>query len=755
MLEFVSDAYTQTKWSNAPSSTLSSQLSSLEERLNQGRLHHTAYGPIPHNLHSTLEASYGAPSPPESSVSRDLSRSGSHHTGPTYHSSNIIYSEEDRQQSDIRAPTPIGGLILPSSRNASYTVVQGGRPPQQRSHSGHVHRDSIIAQDAANRDFGDLYGEGRESRLGNHSYEPGNCSSSISASASAPTFPTIGAKLATAGLPVSSSSGGIALTSQALAAIDHQYSAPGSSADGAAYTHEAPIMASAARMRLPGRLTSSPPRASSVAGHKRGPSMEPKITATGPAGSGLAPPSGMMAKHRANSSLDPEMMRNSSSMPQMFPPSGPVPFGPPSSLQPFNDHHRVRSGSAVSDAATVTGWPHHNRATTAFPPQHGNGSSGSLGSSEYLSEQASQRRRLRRTSMSQQQQLAQLQAQREAAFSVAGSNTQPPSRSASRLSGVSNEGGNGSQQGRSRSKARSRAGSASVHDAIPTVKDDIFSDDALNETSKQHSSSIPHSHSQPALLSGRPVGSLAPPPGAGVGKGRISPLMPLSNVTNVQASSATSSEFPSSMSEGNLALPKPSFGRTASATSLTSTGTRLSETSSSHHTTSSGHPSRHPSRQTNLSSGSGFSSAQSLAQGHHSQDEDTQQPVQQPVQQQAQRLMGHAHESSYSSSSASGGELLAQLEEEPQREDDRKGAHRRLYIALRDDLPPTELARFERYVHRYDAGEIPIDGPRGLINRVKKLLLLTDPTLRQRPADLRRRKDLARAFENVVKNDLE
>jgi hypothetical protein len=83
----------------------------------------------------------------------------------------------------------------------------------------------------------------------------------------------------------------------------------------------------------------------------------------------------------------------------------------------------------------------------------------------------------------------------------------------------------------------------------------------------------------------------------------------------------------------------------------------------------------------------------------------------------------------------------------------RRGAHRRLYLCLREELSPEDLQKFERYVHRYDALEIPVDGPRGLVNRVKKLLLLSDATLRERPEEWKRRKELAREFERVVSAD--
>jgi hypothetical protein len=70
----------------------------------------------------------------------------------------------------------------------------------------------------------------------------------------------------------------------------------------------------------------------------------------------------------------------------------------------------------------------------------------------------------------------------------------------------------------------------------------------------------------------------------------------------------------------------------------------------------------------------------------------------------------------------------------------------------------TKLTRpsLHRYVHRYDALEIPIDGPRGLVNRVKKLLLLSDAKMREtNPERFRLRKDIAREFERIVRVDLD
>ncbi len=78
--------------------------------------------------------------------------------------------------------------------------------------------------------------------------------------------------------------------------------------------------------------------------------------------------------------------------------------------------------------------------------------------------------------------------------------------------------------------------------------------------------------------------------------------------------------------------------------------------------------------------------------------------------------------------------------------------HREIYRRLRRELSRDDLSKFEIYVRRYDLLEIPLDGPRGLLIRVKKLLLLSDSTLRQQPARLRLRKDLAREFERVCKS---
>lgn len=256
-------------------------------------------------------------------------------------------------------------------------------------------------------------------------------------------------------------------------------------------------------------------------------------------------------------------------------------------------HSMVRGGSAQSDAATVTG--------------------------DYLQDIVDQRRRLRKVSHSQQQQLQLLQARTHlqsnaSQVSLNSATGGPGSRPSSRLS---NYGG-------MRGKTRSRAGSYSLHDAIPVAKDDVFGSS---------------SDAQP----------MAPIKRAGT--------MPLASLdVNIHGGqSKTVDEWMTK--ESQLVKEKPV----------------------------------------------------------HSQ----------PVQ------------------------------ESDVVDNDPKGAHRRLYIRLRDELETADLVRFERYVHRYDALEIGVDGSRGIINRVRRLLLpeeLVNSKLAL-PDKYRLRKELAREFERIVRED--
>lgn len=86
---------------------------------------------------------------------------------------------------------------------------------------------------------------------------------------------------------------------------------------------------------------------------------------------------------------------------------------------------------------------------------------------------------------------------------------------------------------------------------------------------------------------------------------------------------------------------------------------------------------------------------------------------------------------------------------------DPKGAHRRLYMRLRDELTTEELVKFERYVHRYDALDLEMDGAKGIINRVRRLLL-SEEVLESKYTRRERyqfRKELAREFERIVRED--
>lgn len=88
-------------------------------------------------------------------------------------------------------------------------------------------------------------------------------------------------------------------------------------------------------------------------------------------------------------------------------------------------------------------------------------------------------------------------------------------------------------------------------------------------------------------------------------------------------------------------------------------------------------------------------------------------------------------------------------------DDDPKGAHRRLYLRLRNELSTPDIVRFERYVHRYDALEIGMEGSRGIINRVRRLLLPEDVVKSKlsQPDKYKFRKELAREFERIVRED--
>ncbi|CBQ70773.1 conserved hypothetical protein [Sporisorium reilianum SRZ2] len=77
---------------------------------------------------------------------------------------------------------------------------------------------------------------------------------------------------------------------------------------------------------------------------------------------------------------------------------------------------------------------------------------------------------------------------------------------------------------------------------------------------------------------------------------------------------------------------------------------------------------------------------------------------------------------------------------------------RKLYMRFQEELDAEEFTKFERCIQRYDFLDIPLEGNKGLITRVKRLLLVSDPDLRSKPEKLRVRQHLARDFEKMAKN---
>lgn len=380
----------------------------------------------------------------------------------------------------------------------------------------------------------------------------------------------------------------------------------------------------------------------------------------------------------------------------------------------------------------------------------------------------SQPSQLRRASLSQQQQLKLLQMQRET--NVASQISRPPSRrSTSRLSSSSGPRGLPSRSRNvSRTGATSRNGSR-VHDAIPAIIDDMFSDHSMapGEDSKvtsngrgegvyvgsvaEQSSSLHHSgrasigpgtHAQvynPAINNVRRVRS---------------PSAPLQDVTNVQhldphgrslyleSSTATAA----AVSRCNSALDV-SAQRNYQPQYAGQAYVRAVSTSHEYH----GEAIARGNMDVMASVGQiNLRSTPHMGQSLHVDTAlaTTAYLSVQPLTDAPNRAASPHTQSSDAIQRANASSTSADAETT------RRNDHRRLYLALREELSEEDLAKFERYVHRYDALEIPLEGARGLVNRVKKLLLLTDPTLRERPSDLKKRKDLAREFERVVRVDL-
>lgn len=318
-----------------------------------------------------------------------------------------------------------------------------------------------------------------------------------------------------------------------------------------------------------------------------------------------------------------------------------------------------RSGSVQSDTMTVT--------------------------EEYLQGVVEQKRQLRKISLSQQQQLHFLQAR----VHLENTTSNMPSGSSSHDKenmipsglmsaplpdvGSGNGGGNSRPSSRLsnhgvRGKARSRAGSHSLHDAIPVDKDDVFSnyDDDMNKErcESRHRQTI------------RRTGSA-----------------PLGQVTL--------------------------------------NGTR-----------------------------SGAMSALELRHTVEPSDSD----ASLDLEEERERMQGinnanfaptNAISPSTSELMQNGANQVAPIGTNEEGENDPKGAHRRLYMRLRDELTTEELVKFERYVHRYDALDLEMDGAKGIINRVRRLLL-SEEVLESKFTRRDRyqfRKELAREFERIVRED--
>ncbi|PWN94370.1 hypothetical protein FA10DRAFT_277931 [Acaromyces ingoldii] len=328
-------------------------------------------------------------------------------------------------------------------------------------------------------------------------------------------------------------------------------------------------------------------------------------------------------------------------------------------LRALEGNLQSRSGSSHSDAKTVT--------------------------EDYLQGAVEQRRQLRRTSLSQQQQLMYLQAQAHQAATISSQSevnlpfARPPSRPGSRMS--NNSGAN--FEIRSRSRNRSRAGSSSVHDIIPVALDDVFSDGLPSAASSVFT---------------------------GLHNGGVRPQQPLSANSSAQNS-------------------KQNISSSSSYNDFSERGADENEENVAPRSTSMMDDMR-------PKSPTPPSSAAFHLHGQH-----------------APEASDHSDGPSTKAGYSTDAETMSELQATPSDEDEKRGAHRRLYMKLREELNTAELTKFEKYVHRYDALEIPLHGGRGLLNRVKKLLLVSNPELRTGPLDMKKRKELAREFERIVRAD--
>ncbi|CAO1624939.1 unnamed protein product [Parajaminaea phylloscopi] len=824
------------------------RLTLLEQRLGS-QAFHTGLGTV-QTLHypaALANPQQGLHTVPESSTSNSSSphnRCESRETTHSlpissemtaFHSSNLLDVPEEHQT--MRAPTPLQTLSsLPRSSTVTDIASVADRLVELRVRNSSAvqnRRDSIVAEDAALREYNELWDNSAGLRSNGHaqrdSSQSGHLRQDSRSSDTASAFGTSAySAIGHGGRPQ---------------AYPHPVNAQGAAFSDRIADPSAPVLRSCAsfvrvRPSHGPRSVTSPAQIVSMAGQKRPPTMESALYSapmsnTGSVGiyqqqqqqpqqhtgehpqmgyhrqyqaKSVTTVSGALPKRRSNNSMNPNAMQSSASLSTLY--LGPaqiahdIAMSASRSLSSMGVHRNPGMDAALVNTAGLS----HGLALSGARPLSGNEATGfaqplsstsetgsgqsvemsasSSQNSEGLSSSQDRQRRLRRTSLNQQQQFAQMQAQREAAFNAAGGYaTREHSRSASRMSTMSTEGGTGAnarqRSGSSNKAARSRAGSASVHDSIPAVKDDLFSEGNLTvlEDAVGHSRVVSHSQSHPALGPRTSLSSLTAPPLsnsaiAHANVRRQSPLVPFSNLTNIDHLAhrpLAGGQVGPSHSDGALQSGKPVFGRTVSANSMSSSGATGSSVgqighgagtvssvssgtlSHSHHPSSLSLSSR--SSQPSIGRAAGQSSEGPilgvlssvpylLSDGATAANEIEEEKPAHPRQESA--ASGLTSETSQT-------ELENDL---PTKNEDSRGAHRRLYEALRDELSAEHLVKFERYVHRYDALEIPIDGPRGLVNRVQHLLIRADPSLAERPADYRRRKRLAREFERIVRVDL-
>ncbi|PWN42977.1 hypothetical protein IE81DRAFT_107680 [Ceraceosorus guamensis] len=584
---------------------------------------------------------------------------------------------------------PIDGTCVdlhPSWSNA----VPGSWPNRQREHHSAESITDIVLADAENREAGALFGDGRASRMAE--YDPINRSQLLRGrglmTESEQELSGYQHQQTTASQSYASTFGGqqsLGSDSTQPAVADYQrqrrpsaahtvaIAGPSLSRDIASSSYTGPLP-SLSRQRSDTVVITS--------GSAHAEAALPKRRSTNTDGTGLMPGNSTMA---------------SASLPSLAPEGNNRRGLPVASDAQVHRQNQgaltapARGGSAVSDASTVTG--------------------------AYLADTLQARKQLRRTSLTQQQQLQALQAQ-HGRRSAGPADEQPSaplappqafinrpsSRATSRLS-------TGSHGGIERARARgtrSRNGSTSVHDSIPVQKDDIFS-----------------SSEERILKQAIEAQTLPSVPSRSTFKRTISD----SALITDEAGPVSHHQFSSStLAQGASPAAQARDGRINSSSSES------------------------PANSSSAGSKHGSPVYDGTASGHLDVSQSDPTPSSVP------RRRGASNGNLAPSESSSHVHSTGDIVEYPQdpTEEGKRLALRRLYIRLKEELSEEELAKFERYIQRYDRLEMPLEGPRGLLNRFKKLLLHTDPNIRANDRERwTLRKDLARAFEHIVRLDVE